>query len=143
MPSPDLPEISGSTEVRVTYHDTDKMGHVYYSRYLVWFEIGRTELIRDRIQSGTSYQSYREMEEDGIFLPVRECFTRYHSPAFYDDLLIIHTRVSELKETSIRFKYRIERKEDGLLVVEGQTQHPFVSADRKILRIGLQIFGLK
>ena len=128
-------QIAGAVEVRVTYRDTDRMGHAYYSQYLVWFEIGRTELIRAR------GKTYRELEERGVFLPVRECHCRYHAPATYDDLLVVHTAVAELRPASVKFDYRIERVADGELIATGSTHHPFVSAERKILRVGKDIFG--
>ena len=140
----DALDITAEIDLRVTYHDTDKMGHAYYSRYLVWFEIGRTELIRERVKS------YRAMEDDGVFLPVRECHVRYRAPSFYDDLLTLHTAIDSLTATSVKFSYRLERKEggpannveDGALIATGQTHHPFVSPERKILRVGLELFGI-
>ena len=122
-------------EVRVTYHDADIMGHAYYSRYLVWFEMGRTEWIRD---FGVSY---RELERRGILLPVRECHVRYHAPAMYDDVVTIVTQAKELTRTRLEFACRVEQA-DGALVAEGSTMHPFVSPDRRVLRAGFEIFGI-
>ena len=124
-----------STTIRVTYHDTDKMGHAYYARYLVWFEIGRTEWLRSR------GKTYRELEERGVYLPVRDCTVRYHAPAYYDDLIIVHTVLSEQRRASLAFAYRIENSADGKLIAEGMTLHPFVNAERKIIKVDPAVFG--
>jgi len=76
---------------RVLYGDTDAAGIVYNANYLRYFEIGRTELMREWVCS------YREIERMGIVLPVTECYSRFKAPAYYDDLLTIETTVSELK----------------------------------------------
>ncbi|MBN1515343.1 acyl-CoA thioesterase [Candidatus Sumerlaeota bacterium] len=122
-------------QVRVTYHDADIMGHAYYARYLVWFEMGRTEWIRD---FGVSY---KELEQRGILLPVRECRVRYHAPAMYDDLITVVTRAKELTRTRLEFECRVEQA-DGALVAEGSTLHPFVSPERRVLRAGYDVFGI-
>src|SRR3954447_16749938 len=83
------------TEVRVRYAETDQMGIVHHSNYLVWFELGRSDLCR---QKGFSY---REMEEENSLLVVAEAHARYKSPAHYDDLLMIRTKVSEVRSRSI------------------------------------------
>ncbi|MBI5967873.1 MAG: acyl-CoA thioesterase, partial [Deltaproteobacteria bacterium] len=107
-------------ETRVTYAETDAMGIVYYANYLRWFEMGRTELMRNL---GIAY---KEMEEQGIYLPVSEVFCKYHIPAKYDDILTVETSVDFLKRASIQFAYRILRKEDGAELVTGTTLHAFV-----------------
>ena len=122
------------SEMRVTYHDTDKMGHAYYSRYLVWFEIGRTEWCRDL------NMDYRSMEDEGIYMPVRECNIVYHAPIGYDDLIEIHTSVEKISGVSMKFIYKIHEKENGTLIAEGFSVQVFVNADRKVLRAGHQIF---
>jgi acyl-CoA thioester hydrolase len=112
-----------TTEVRVRYAETDQMGIVYYANYLVWFEIGRVELLR---ALGLAY-SQLEIDHQCI-LPVIEASCRYRSPARYDDEILIETRPSLLRGSVIRFAYRIyaksnqERKERELLA-EGETVH--------------------
>ena len=106
---------SGQVEVRVRVTDTDLMGVVYNSVYLVWFEIGRTELMRSR---GIAYA---EVETRGISLPVTEARFRVRQPARYDDLLRIETSVMARRSRGVSFAYRIFR-EDHLLV-EGETTH--------------------
>jgi acyl-CoA thioester hydrolase len=111
-----------TTEVRVRYAETDQMGIVYYANYLVWFEIGRVELLRSL---GLAY-SQLEIEHECI-LPVVEATCRYKSPARYDDQILIETRPSLLRRSVIKFAYRILRKgADGVeptLLAEGETVH--------------------
>ena len=112
------------TTVRVRVADTDLMGVVYNANYLVWFEIGRTELIRAR------GLSYAEVERRGISLPVIEARFRVRRPARYDDLVTIETRIGELRSRRVDFLYRLTSP-DGLLV-EGSTVHvPLDQAARK------------
>jgi acyl-CoA thioester hydrolase len=117
------------TEVRVTYAETDAMGIVYYANYLRWFEVGRTELMRNL---GIAY---RAMEDGGAFLPVSEVFCKYHASARYDDILVIETAVDFLKRASIQFSYRILRPSDGTLLVTGSTLHAFVDREGKIVKV--------
>jgi acyl-CoA thioester hydrolase len=116
-------------ETRVTYAETDAMGIVYYAHYLRWFEMGRTEYMR---HLGISY---KEMEAQGIYLPVAEVFCKYLDSAKYDDLLIIETRVDFIKRASIQFLYSIRRREDKKELVQGRTLHAFVDDEGKIIKI--------
>jgi acyl-CoA thioester hydrolase len=106
---------------RVTYAETDKMGFAYYANYLVWFEIGRTELIR------ASGLAYREMEDMGLYLPVIEASCRYKKPVKYDDLITIRTAVSEFEGIRLGFAYEIAV--DGQTHAEGRTLHAFMDKD--------------
>lgn len=104
------------TTVRVRYAETDQMGVVYYSNYLVWFEIGRVEFIR---QLGFDY---KKMEtDDDVMLPVVEATCRYKAPAVYDDIVIIETRVSAMRTSMLKFAYEVYRA-DGL-AEDGATRH--------------------
>ena len=121
-----------TTEVRVRYAETDQMGIVYYANYLVWFEIGRVELLRSL---GLAY-SQLEIEHQCI-LPVVEASCRYRSPARYDDRILIEARPALLRGFVIKFAYRILRNtdEDGKspeLLAEGETVH--VVCDDKLNR---------
>jgi len=111
-----------TTEVRVRYAETDQMGIVYYSNYLVWFELGRVELLRSL---GLAY-SQLEKEHECI-LPVVEATCRYRAPARYDDEILIETRPAMLRGSVLKFAYRIRRKaRDGgepALLAEGETVH--------------------
>jgi acyl-CoA thioester hydrolase len=109
-----------STQVRVRYADTDAMGVVYHANYLVWFEVGRGELMR---AWGIPYAQF---EAQGIFVPVVDAHLRYISPARYDDLLEVQTRVEELTPARIKFAYQIRRVEDDRLLCEGYTLHAFM-----------------
>jgi len=109
-------------QVRVRYAETDQMGIVYYANYLVWFELGRVELLRSL---GLAY-SQLEKEHECI-LPVVEASCRYRSPARYDDEILIETRPAMLRGSVLKFAYRILRKgSDGAeptLLAEGETVH--------------------
>jgi acyl-CoA thioester hydrolase len=116
----------GETRVRVRYQETDQMGVVYHANYLVWFEVGRVELLR---QQGMSYRDV-EMQE-GCGLAVVEATVRYKAPARYDDELAVETRVVMARGAVVRFAYRILRVEDGVLLCEGETVHVVVGRDMK------------
>jgi len=126
-----------TTEVRVRYAETDQMGVVYYANYLVWFEIGRVELLR---ALGFSY-SLLEREHQCI-LPVIESRCRYRSPARYDDQILIETSPAMLRGSVLKFAYRILRKasnsQEGVeptLLAEGETVH--VVCDAKMTKTTL------
>ena len=118
--------MSGTARVRVRYAETDQMGVVYHANYLVWFEVGRVELMRQR---GLDYKRIELEEECGI--AVVEATVRYKAPARYDDELIVETRVLSVRGPVVRFGYTIVRAEDGLLLCEGETVHVAVDRDMK------------
>jgi acyl-CoA thioester hydrolase len=112
--------------VRVRYAETDQMGVVYHSNYLVWFEVGRVEMIR---QMGISY---KDMErEEGCGIAVAEVVARYKVPARYDDELTIRTTLRSVRGSLIRFGYEVVRVEDGMLLCVGETVHVVVGKDMK------------
>lgn len=115
--------------VRVRYAETDRMGVVYYSNYLVWFEVGRTEWLR---QTGWSY---REMETDGVSLPVIEAHCAYRQPARYDDEIEIVTRATLLTPIRIRFDYDIVRRRDQALAAVGYTVHAALDSNGRPCRL--------
>lgn len=118
------------TEIRVRYAETDKMGIVHHSNYLIWFEAGRSELCRDR------GFSYKEMEEnDNSLMVVAESYCRYKSPAYYEDILSVRTRVAEIRSRSIRFIYEIVRPSDNVLLAEGETLHLVTDQSKKVRQI--------
>lgn len=110
---------TSETKVRVRYGETDKMGYVYYGIYTLYYEIGRTELMRE-----FGY-SYKRIEDMGIILPVKSLDVKYHSAAKYDDLLTIRTTIKELPGVRITFYYEI-LNESGELLNEGSTMLVFV-----------------
>ena len=122
----------GSTiSIRIPYADTDQMGMVYYSNYFIYFERGRTEWLRSK---GLAYMS---LEEKGLYLPVVEASCRYRSPARYDDLITVATKVSEAGSCSLEFSYEIIL--GGKTLAEGRTKHPFVNRQMKPVRIPAEI----
>jgi acyl-CoA thioester hydrolase len=120
------PPAKNVTYYRVIYADCDSMAIVYYANYLKFFEIGRTELLR---QAGFTY---RDVEDRGFFLPTTETYLKYVKPALYDDLLIIETMIGFVKKASSRFDYAIYREKE--LVVRGYTIHACLNRDNKIVR---------
>lgn len=108
------------------YAETDQMGVVYHSNYLIWFEVGRVEFIR---QLGLDY---KQMElEEGFGIAVVEATARYRAPARYDEELVIRTTLLAARGAVIRFGYKILRVEDELLLCEGETVHVVVDKDMK------------
>jgi acyl-CoA thioester hydrolase len=112
-----------TTEVRVRYAETDQMGIVYYANYLVWFELGRVEVLRSL---GLTYSKLES--EHGCILPVVDARCRYRAPARYDDEIVIETHPVMLRGSVIKFAYRIYRKpvqkeKQRELLAEGETVH--------------------
>jgi acyl-CoA thioester hydrolase len=117
-------------EIRVRYAETDKMGFVHHSNYLIWFEAGRSDLCRAR------GFSYKEMEEnDNALMVVAESYVRYKSPAYYEDILTVRTRVAEIRSRSIRFIYEIYRASDDALLAEGETLHLVTDQSKRVRHI--------
>ena len=116
--------------LRVIYGDTDQMGVVYHANYFRYFELSRIEFIRAR------GSSYREMEREGLALPVVEVTASYKSPARYEDMLLVRPRVSEVKRVSLTFTYEIFR-EGGpdTPLCTGRTVHACVNREGKPTRL--------
>jgi acyl-CoA thioester hydrolase len=117
------------TSYRVIYGDTDKMGVVYYANYLLWFERGRSEFLR---QSGVPYG---EIEARGIYFPVVEVNCQYAKPARYEDVVLIETRLDSVSRASLVFSYRILREGADTPLANGSTKHACIDAAGKLLRI--------
>ena len=117
------------TSVRVRYAETDRMGVVYYANYLVWFEVGRTEWLRE------AGWNYRAMERDGISLPVIEAHCEYRLPARYDDEIEIRTRATLLTPVRVRFDYDVMRAGDEAITASGHTVHAALDASRRPCRL--------
>jgi len=111
-------------ELRVRYAETDQMGVVYHTNYLVWCEIGRTELIRH--MTGVSYA---QLEDRGIALAVAELSIRYHSAARYDNLIRVRTTMTDVRSRSITFDYEITNVESGERLASARTV--LVSLDKR------------
>jgi acyl-CoA thioester hydrolase len=133
------------TRLRVRYAETDQMGVVYHANHLIWFEVGRVELLR---QLGFSY---KDMErEDGCFIAVAEARCRYTAPVRYDDEVIVRTYLKNVRESVVHFTYELLRAEDSTLLAEGETTHIVTDAHMKVvplpdkyLKIFRQVAGKK
>jgi acyl-CoA thioester hydrolase len=110
-------------QVRVRYAETDRMGLLHHANYVVYFEMGRTELLRQR---GVSY---REMEDSGHLLVIVEVGCKFKKPAYYDDLLTIRTTVSRVTHVKVVHQYQVLR--DGALLAEGHSTLACVDRDGK------------
>jgi acyl-CoA thioester hydrolase len=114
------------TTVRVRYAETDQMGVVYHANYLVWFEVGRVELMR---ALGIEYK-HMEIEDD-CHIVVVDVRCRYHASARYDEVLRVRTRIAESRNRSIRFSYEILRDSDQELLAVGETLHVICGSNGK------------
>jgi acyl-CoA thioester hydrolase len=106
------------TTLRVRYAETDQMGVVYHSNYLIWFEVGRVELMR-----ALGFE-YKLMEtEDDCHIVVAEAHCRYEKPARYDQILRVRTRIAEWRNRIVKFSYEIFLYDDSSLLATGYTTH--------------------
>lgn len=121
------------SRLRVRYSETDQMGVVYYANYLVWFEVARTDLLR---QFGWTY---REMEATGVLLPVIEAQCTYQRPARYDDEIEIRAHVRVLSPVRLEFSYEVVLMPEGLISATGITRHAALSSDGRPCRLPARI----
>ena len=121
------------TRVRVRYAETDRMGVVYYANYFVWFEVGRADWLR---QTGWTY---REMERDGISLPVIEAQCEYRQPARYDDEIEIATKGTLVTPVRVRFDYELTRADDQGAIACGHTVHAAVDPGGRPCRLPARV----
>jgi len=117
----------GVVEVRVRYAETDQMGVVYHANYLVWCEIGRTDLIR---QLGTSYA---QLEKDGVALAVIDASVRYHFAAKYDDRIRVRTVLTDVRSRTVTFNYTIENAETGARLASASTTLASINKEGKLV----------
>lgn len=125
-----------TTHVRVRYAETDKMGVVYYANYLVWFEIGRTDWLRD------TGATYRVLEEEGLGLPVIEAHCEYRAGARYDDEIEIRTVARLVTPIRLAFDYRVLRQADGQLLATGYTVHAAIDRTGRPVRLPERVRNL-
>jgi acyl-CoA thioester hydrolase len=116
--------VSGDIAIRVRYAETDRMGLLHHANYLVYFEQGRTELLR------TMGFSYRDIEDQGFYLVLTKIQVRYKSPAYYDDLLILRTTVT--RTTLVKIEHRYEIIRDGIVLAEGESTLGCVDRQGKV-----------
>lgn len=111
------------TKLRVRYAETDQAGIVYHSNYLIWFEVGRVELCRDH------GFNYRDMEREAdAMMSVTKAQVTYRQPARYDDVILVRTRLAEMRSRALRFVYEVRRAADHALLAEGETAHIVINA---------------
>ncbi len=122
-PNPQENALIAEARLRVRYAETDQMGVVYHSNYIIWMEVGRVELLR------SIGFTYREMEQDACHLPVVEVKCRYKAPARYDDQILIRTRMLNLRGSLIHFGYEILRETDKTVLAEAESVHIVVGPD--------------
>jgi acyl-CoA thioester hydrolase len=112
--------------VRVRYAETDQMGVVYHANYLIWFEVGRVELMR------VLGVEYKKMEiEDDCHIVVADVHCRYLHSARYDEILRIRTRIAESRSRTIQFSYEVFRDRDGELLATGESTHVICGSNGK------------
>lgn len=117
------PSQNHEIQVRVRYAETDRMGLLHHANYIVYFEMGRTELLRER---GVSY---RDLEDSGHLLVVVEVGCKFKKPAYYDDMLTIRTSVARVTHVKVVHHYQVYR--DGLLLAEGHSTLACVDREGK------------
>ena len=123
-------------QLRVRYAETDQMGVVYHSNYIVWFEVGRVELLR---QLGFTY---RDMEQqDDTHIAVADVHCRFKSPARYDDLITVRTWLVNVRESLLHFGYEIVRAADGKALAEGDSVHIVVDSAFKRMHLPGKCMG--
>jgi acyl-CoA thioester hydrolase len=124
---------SSVSTLRVRYAETDKMGVVYYANYLVWFEVGRADLLR------SLGWSYREMELAGVTLPVIEASCTYQRPARYDDEIEVRTRGRMLSPVRMEFAYDVVRVADQIVAATGKTVHAALDSRGRPCRLPARV----
>lgn len=120
---------SSKVTLRVRYPEVDRMGVAHHRNHFVWFEIGRTELMRE---AGLPYAG---VEDGGLYLPVIEAACSYHAPARYDEELRVTTTLQGVSPARATFAYRLERKSDGRLLASGTTTHAAIDGRGKPRRL--------
>ncbi len=123
-------------KVRVRYEETDRMGVAYYANYLVWFEVGRTQLFKDL---GLTYR--RLEDEYECILPIVEAYCKYRKSVGYDDEIKVFTRLGNVSKKGLTFHYRIEG-EGCSLVAEGFTRHVVVGRNGKVKSFPNEVYNL-
>lgn len=122
-----MSKLETTVEIRVRYAETDAMGVLHHAQYPVYFEMARTELLRE--QGG----SYRDMEEGGFFLVVAEMSLKYRRPARYDDLLAVTVRTVTISPVKMIHEYEVRRGNE--LLTEGRTVLACVDRSGQVQRM--------
>ena len=130
------PGVISSITLRVNYSETDQMGVVYHANYLVWFDRARTELMRE------TGLTYKELEQQGVYLAVSEVRVRYRAAARYDDLVLVRCWVRELASRRVTFGYVVERAGTGELLATGETALVSLTHQHTVTRIPEHVLDL-
>ncbi len=125
-----------TTRFRVRYAETDAMGIVHHSSYIIWFEEGRSNHMR------VLGFPYSRVEQMGYYFTVVEVHARYLEPARYDEEILIETWVTDLKSRGLTFNYRVYRAADETLLAEGYSRHVCITHEGRIVRIPSELRGL-
>jgi acyl-CoA thioester hydrolase len=128
--------VENETEIRVRYVETDQMAIVHHSVYLHWMEVGRTEYLREK------GLSYAQMEKMGVRMPLVEAKLEYFSPALYDDVILIKTKLLDCTKITFTFQYEIYRKSDKKLLTRGMTKHVAADLANKPKRVSKEILSI-
>ena len=110
-------------EYQIIFGDTDQMGVVYYANYLRFFEGARASYWR------ALGRSYKDLEEAQVAMPVIEAHCNYKRPAFYEDVIVVETHVTDVRAASLRFLYEVRRGHE--LLADGHTRHAVIGANGK------------
>jgi len=119
------PIVSFTYQLRSRYGETDKMGYVYYGRYLEYFEVARTEMIR------SAGFSYRDLEESGIMLPVIHSEIQYKQPVYYDELMDITVHVYDMPSVRLNTYYEIKTNDASKLHTLGRVTLVFTNTETR------------
>jgi len=121
------------SRLRVRYAETDQMGVAWHGSYFAWFEVGRTDLLRER------GMSYRELEQRDLFLPVVEARAAYRRPARYDDALAVHTRLASHSGARVAFEYEVRRDDEDAPIATGFTAHAAIDGRGRPRRLPAEL----
>ncbi len=128
--------MTSAITLRVNYSETDQMGVVYHANYLIWFDRARTELMRE------TGLTYKELEQQGVYLAVAEVQVRFRAAARYDDLVRVRCWVRELVSRRVTFGYAVERAETGELLATGLTALVSLTHAHTVTRIPAHVLEL-
>jgi len=120
------PMVTHETKILTRYGETDRMGVIFHANYIIYYEIARTEMLKD-----LGDYSYKAMEEDGIMMPVVEIRSNYVKPAYYDEELTVRTTLEEMPRSKITFRYEVFNQRNELINT-GVAVLAFMKADTRI-----------
>ena len=113
------------TNIRIRYADTDQMQFAYNGKYFEYFEVGRTELMREQ------NLTYKTIEKNGYMLPVHSVFINYKNPAYYDELIEVESRVEKIPELKVHIDHTLRSTERNILICEGYVELVFIKKNTK------------